>query len=105
MSAPASQDGTAGDPGGKRVSDRGRHGRHAGGCVEKEEETFKGNGNGSFSSGGCSFCGEYKYTGGMGEASREGYGTYKTALLDALSRFQKEAYRAYLIENLEMQRM
>ena len=52
-----------------------------------------------------SFCGEYKYTGGMGEACREGYGTYKTTLLDALSRFQKEAYRAYLMENLEMQRM
>ena len=50
-----------------------------------------------------SFCGEYTYTGGMREASWGGYGTYKTALLDALSRFQEEAYRNYLIENLEMQ--
>lgn len=50
-----------------------------------------------------SFCGEYTYTGGMEEVSRRGYGTYKTALLDSLSRFQGEAYRNYLIENLEMQ--
>ena len=50
-----------------------------------------------------SFCGEYTYTGSMEEVSRGGYGTYKTALLDALSRFQEEAYRNYLIENLEMQ--
>lgn len=49
-----------------------------------------------------SFCGEYEHTGAMGDAPRGGYGTYKTALLDALSRFQEEAYRAYLMENLEI---
>ena len=50
-----------------------------------------------------SFCGEYESAGGMGDAPREGYGTYKTALLDTLSRFREEAYWAYLMENLEIQ--
>lgn len=52
-----------------------------------------------------SFCGEYPgdVRSAAGCEYGCGYGTYKTALLDALSRFQEEKYGAYLMENLEIQ--